>query len=209
MDSDCLESIMNHSGIDLSPLFADDADLGAVRFAELKDLPYVVDLSKKESHCLGFIPKVAYEAAITGVKKGKRWSDVCNDRLFIIECNGDLVGFCLASFGRLNAKNRVGKVAQIVLQSDARKISRGRLLLDAVTKYALEMHGVNIFDCGCAEDLESNLFWQAMGWVRIGERKGISHTNTWKQTSDRTVNLYRYDPLDLLNTYNNLTRFFK
>ena len=70
-----------------------------VRLAKLSDIPYVVDLSKKENHSLGFIPKMAYESAITGVKKGKRWSDVCNDKLFIVIENEDLVGFCLASFG--------------------------------------------------------------------------------------------------------------
>jgi hypothetical protein len=36
---------------------------------------------------------------------------------------------------------------------------------------------------GCANDLESNFFWSAMGWVQVAERQGISHKNTWKQTS--------------------------
>ena len=80
-----------------------------VRLAEYKDLLYIVDLSKKESKSLGFIPKIAYEAAITGIKKGKRWSDVCNDKLFVIECNKDLVGFCLASFGKTYDQYKKGK----------------------------------------------------------------------------------------------------
>jgi len=78
-------------------------DLGVVRQAVEKDIVYVISLSKKENHSLGFIPKMAYEAAITGIKTGDRWSNVCNDKLFVIECNGDLVGFCLASFGIPNA----------------------------------------------------------------------------------------------------------
>jgi hypothetical protein len=41
-------------------------------------------LSKKESFSLGFIPKMAYEAAITGIKKGKRWSPVCNDNYLYV-----------------------------------------------------------------------------------------------------------------------------
>jgi len=171
-------------------------DLGEVRAAKISDLPYIVDLSKKESKCLGFIPKMAYESAITGIKTGKRWSNVCNDKLFVIECNGDLVGFCLASFGKPNAINKQGKIAQIVLQSDARKIDRGRLLLDAVVEYGYTRFVVG-WSCGCAEDLESNLFWRAMGWFHVGQRKGISHTNTWKQTSKRTINLYKFDLQDL------------
>jgi len=101
------------------------SDLGEVRFAKLEDMPYIVSLSKKESVSLGFIPKMAYEAAITGIKSGDRWSNVCNDKVFVIECNGDLVGFCLASFGIPNAISKKGKIAQICLQTDARKLLRG------------------------------------------------------------------------------------
>lgn len=167
-----------------------------VRRADLKDIPYIVDLSKKESRCLGFIPKMAYESAITGIKTGKRWSNVCNDKLFVCECNGDLVGFVLASFGIPNALKRQGKIAQICLQEDARQLSRGRMLLSSVLDHGEEI-GVKAFNCGCADDLESNIFWDAMGWKKIGQRKGISHKNTWVQSSDRVINIYRYDPDDL------------
>ena len=66
----------------ISANYYDDC-LGSIRLAKEKDIPYVVDLSKKEQHALGFIPKMAYEAAVTGVKTGKRWSDVCNDKMFV------------------------------------------------------------------------------------------------------------------------------
>jgi len=162
-----------------------------VRFATISDLLYVVDLSKKETNSIGFIPKMAYEAAITGIKKGKRWSDVCNDRLFVCLSNNDLVGFCLASFGKAFQNPRKGKIAQICIQSDARKIDRGRLLLANVLGYGASI-GCYDFGCGCANDLESNFFWQAMGWTHFGQRKGMSYTNTWKQTSDRLINIYGY-----------------
>ena len=171
-----------------------DISIGVVRFATLADIKYIVSLSQKESQSIGFIPKMAYDSAITGVKTGKRWSDVCNDKLFVIECSGDLVGFCLASFGRIGGIGKLGKIAQICLQTDARMMARGRLLLDAVIEYG---KGVYTFrwSCGCADDLPSNLFWQCMGWIKVADRKGISHTNTWNQTSKRVVNIYRYDPL--------------
>ena len=178
-------------------------ELGIVRFAKITDLKYVVSLSKTESLSLGFIPKMAYESAITGIKTGKRWSDVCNDKLFVIECNGDLVGFCLASFGRQSNLGKLGKVAQICLQTDARLLQRGRLLLDSVIEYGKTV-GTYRWGCGCADDLPSNIFWQSMGWIKISERKGISHKNTWVQTSKRKVNIYRYDPIDLF-IYNNAT----
>lgn len=165
-----------------------------IRLAELKDIPYIIDLSKKEAKSIGFIPKMAYESAITGSKTGKRWSNVCNDKIWVCEVNGDLVGFVLSSFGRHNAMIKVGKIAQICLQTDARLIQRGRLLLESVIKFGDKTHNTLAWSCGCADDLESNIFWKAMGWIKIGERKGISYTNTWKQTSDRKVNLYTFDP---------------
>ena len=171
-----------------------------IRQAELKDLKYIVDLSKKESLSLGFIPKMAYESAINGFRKGvpspKRWSMVCNDKLFVCTCNNDLVGFCLASFGRVKAIYKTGKIAQICLQEDARKLERGKLLLQAVIDWGKKIFTFS-FNAGCANDLESNFFWQAMGWVKIGYRFGISHKNTWVQTSKRKINLYSYDPNDL------------
>lgn len=183
----------------MSTLIQNPHEVDQVREATLKDLPYIVDLSKKENHCIGFIPKMAYESAITGIKRGKRWSDVCNDRLFVCVSNGDLTGFCLASFGNpISKTDRRGKIAQIVIQEDARKIYRGRLLLECVLAHGIKV-GCRDFGCGCADDLESNLFWKAMSWDNIGQRKGISYHNTWLQTSDRTINIYRYyDPRQLL-----------
>jgi len=166
-----------------------------IRFAELADVPYIVDLSKRESSSLGFIPKMAYTAAITGIKTGKRWSNICNDRMWVCVNNGDLLGFCLASFGNPNSKDRRGKIAQICLQNDARKLTRGKLLLCEVVGYAAGI-GCHNMGCGCADDLESNIFWKAMDWGKVGQRKGISHTNTWRQTSDRIVNIYHYNNPD-------------
>lgn len=163
-----------------------------VRCATIEDVPYVLDLSKKESSSLGFIPKPAYTSAITGIKTGKRWSEVCNDKMWICSNNGDLVGFVLASFGNFRSKDRRGKIAQICIQSDARKFERGRNLLAHVIAYGAKI-GCNDFGCGCAADLESNIFWKAMNWNSTGSRMGISHKNTWKQTSMRVVNLYQYD----------------
>ena len=45
------------------------------------------------------------------------------------------------------------------------------------------------FVCGCADDLPSNFFWQGVGWQKVSQRKGISHKNTWKETSKRKVNI--------------------
>ena len=164
-----------------------------IRLAAIPDLPYIVSLSKTESLSLGFIPKMAYEAAITGYKGGKRWSTTCNDRLFVCEENGDLVGFVMFSYGKISKCN------QIAIQADARLIERGRALLTAAISHG-NLVGREDFACGCADDLPSNFFWQQMGWVKVGDRNGISHKNTWLETSKRKVNIYRYQTNSLFET---------
>lgn len=156
-----------------------------IRFANESDIPYIVSLSKKESFCLGFIPKMAYTAAITGIKTGKRWSNTCNDKLFVCVENNDLVGFVMFSYGN------PAKCNQICIQEDARLIERGKALLSAGISHG-NLMGIEDFACGCADDLPSNFFWNRMGWIKVGERKGISHKNTWKETSKRKINIYRH-----------------
>ena len=94
------------------------------------------------------------------------------------------------SFGNAqgNVMTRTGKIAQICLQADARMLQRGGVLLDAIVAQGEKVYTYN-WSCGCADDLESNIFWQAMGWTKVGQRRGISHKNTWKQTSKRKVTI--------------------
>ena len=132
-----------------------------VRLAEINDLKYIHSLSKTESNALGFIPNTAYEAAITGEKTGKRWSNTCNDKLWLCEENGDKVGFLLMSFGRWS------KVNQIAIQEDARRIERGKALIDAGMKHG-QSRGIQHFACGCADDLASSQFWKGVGWKQLG-----------------------------------------
>lgn len=180
-----------------------------VRMATLNDIKYITSLGRKEGFSIGFIPKMAYESAITGVKNSDRWSNVCNDKLFVIENNNDLVGFCFASFGRIgNHIGKMGRIAQICLQMDARLMQRGRLLLDTVIKYGNSV-GTIRWSCGCADDLPSNIFWQTMGWHKVAERGGRAHTNTWKKSSDRKINVYRYDPYDMFLPVNDLKNIYE
>jgi len=67
------------------------------------------------------------------------------------------------------------------------------LLLSEVINWGKSL-GTLSFDAGCADDLESNFFWKAMGWNKVGSRFGIGHQNTWVQTSKRKINIYTYDP---------------
>jgi len=161
-----------------------------VKKATLNDLKYIESLSKTESRSIGFIPKVRYEAAIIGQRIHETTKPNCNDTIYLCFEDNDPVGFVLASKGR--GGDSSSKIAQIVIQPDARLIERGMLLLNRVIKH-YETKGIFNFKCGCADDLESNLFWKAMGWEKVSQRKGIAYTNTSLETSDRDINIYRFE----------------
>ena len=153
-----------------------------IRLATLADLDYVKHLANREGYAVGFVPSPAYEAAITGEKSGKRWSLTCNDRLWICEEAGDQVGFLLASFG---AETRV---TQIAVQEDARRLDRGLGLLDAAHAEG-QARGIDGIRAGCADDLDSNAFWEAMGFTHYGTRLGVHYES--KRESTRHVNVWR------------------
>ncbi len=167
-----------------------------VKKATLEDLKYIEMLSKKESRSLGFIPKARYEASIIGKRMNEKSQPNCNDKIFMCFENDDPVGFVLGSSGR-KSTGLVGKVHQICIQDDARLIERGKALLN---EWSLdcENRGINDFACGCADDLESNKFWDAMGWEKVGERRGIFY-GTSKQTSGRLINVYHKQINSLFN----------
>jgi hypothetical protein len=86
---------------------------------------------------------------------------------------------------------KIAKCNQIAIQHDARLFERGKALLSSAITHG-NLVGIEDFACGCADDLPSNIFWKTMGWIKVGQRKGISHKNTWKESSKRSVNIYRY-----------------
>ena len=158
-----------------------------IKKATLNDLKYIESLSKTETKSIGFIPKVRYEAAIIGQRVHEKTQPKCNDTIYLCFENDDPVGFVLGSKGK--GVDGFSKVSQIVIQPDARLIERGKLLLNGIITH-YESMGIFDFRCGCADDLESNFFWKAMGWDKIAQRKGIAYTNTYKETSDRDINIY-------------------
>jgi len=152
-----------------------------IKPATLDDLKYIDSLAKGESKSLGFIPKARYEASIVGRRMKEPSQPACNDKLIMCFENDDPVGFVLGS---------QTKVHQIVLQEDARMLERGKALLKEYIDDSL-IKGYRTFSCGCADDLESNVFWKAMGWDKVSERNGIYY-GTSKQSSKRKINNYIY-----------------
>lgn len=151
------------------------------------DWKYIESLRIKESNSLGFIPKNSYISVLgkTSDKGRDRWKYA---RINVVEDNGDLTGFCYATFFR-----EIAHIYQIVVQEDARRWYRATLLEDAVREDAKKYKCCGIV-CRVAFDLESNFFWKAMGYIPMKEI-----TSTWlnqkESKSKRPLWLY-YLPLD-------------
>jgi hypothetical protein len=158
-----------------------------VRQGKTEDWDYINSLRKIEASALGFIPKASYLSVLSEIPDGvrKRWEYA---KINVVEDNGDLTGFCYATYFR-----DIARIYQIVVQQDARRWYRATLLENAVREEAKKQKCCGIA-CRVAFDLESNFFWRAIGYIPM---KQI--TSTWlnqrESKSKRPLWLY-YLPLD-------------
>lgn len=162
-----------------------------VRHAQGKDLEYINNLALKETHALGFLPKSKYESIALKLERKRSGKDEKPWRyqwLLVCEDNGDQTGFILVGFGSRYAKERYATVAQIVIQEDARRWLRASKLLKEVELEALQRGCIGV-KARVAMDLESNLFWQGMGYSIGGETTSTRY-NTGPSKSQRPLWVY-------------------
>ena len=69
---------------------------------------------------------------------------------------------------------QVCKVYQCCIQTDARRKKSASLLVDDLINKS-RLRGSLFVSLWCAEDLESNNFWEALGFQFNGKRQGGSH----------------------------------
>lgn len=109
-----------------------------------------------DGHCIGFLPHGVYHDATR------------QHRLFSLFRNDDRVGFILWSSNRI----RECRILQIWIRRDARLIEHGRALVEHLEEtHARRLH-LWVLRAWVAEDLEANLFWPQIGFVKRGWRWG-------------------------------------
>jgi predicted GNAT superfamily acetyltransferase len=138
-----------------------------VRDAVESDMLYIDSLRKKEGAALGFIPINTYMSVITKAPVGGRRRHLYS-RLLVTVDNDDLTGFCFATFSQPKAH-----IFQIVVQEDARRWQRALLMANEIELDA-RIRGKTFVTCRVAYDLDSNLFWRAIGYNAIAIT-----TSTW------------------------------
>ncbi len=117
-------------------------------------LPYVRDLMEKNYEAVGFIPL-------------PRLEDYAQREQILVQYENDQPCGYLA-FGN---GWPVLKVYQCCIQVDARRAAQATALVDKLISIARERNCVAI-SLWCADDLESNGFWQATGFHFAGKREG-------------------------------------
>jgi hypothetical protein len=114
------------------------------------EVRYAIDLAKKMTSELGFIPKDVYSQALD------------EKRLFFQHENDDPCGFLLA--GNLHRGHI--KIYQCAIQIDARRRANAAQMVARMKEHA-QQKGANTLTLRCADDLDSNLFWKAQGFVLV------------------------------------------
>jgi predicted GNAT superfamily acetyltransferase len=168
-----------------------DEHMNAIEYTSLLrdavpgDFEYIDSLRKKEGSALGFLPKDAYMSVLhkKRIANRDRWK---YQRIWVVEDNLDLTGYCYASFSGDPAT-----IIQIVIQDDARRWHRAMMLESAVESEA-RLRGLCSIKCRVALDLESNAYWRAIGYIPVE-----TVTSTWlnqrESKSKRTIVVYHKD----------------
>ena len=157
-----------------------------VRTATEQDRNFIDKLQKENSYAVGFIQSTVWDKYVFG---GER-----NFVVFICEKNDDMVGYVLLTPGR--KAYTYAKVQQIAVREDARRLDYGSALIHVVRDFCNTFNRIGV-TLRCRVDLESNKFWQALGFNLYGvwEKGAVNHVG-FKASND--INLWQIDLNDKL-----------
>jgi predicted GNAT family N-acyltransferase len=162
-------------------LYNDEINNLIVRNSTINDMLLIDKLQKENSFAVGFIQKTVWDNYVFG---GER-----NFVVLICEANNDPVGYVLITPGK--AAYKYAKIQQIAIRNDARRLHYGTALIDVCRQFCEKFHRVG-FTLRCRQDLESNNFWNALGFKKyaVWEKGKINHVG-FKASND--INLYKIE----------------
>lgn len=119
---------------------------------DVQALKFLDHLSRKNGHCVGFLPLVAYMQALD------------NGRVSLLFYNDEPAGYMIRG-----PIKKTTKIYQLVVAEELRRIENGTALLDRLRRQATaeSAHEITLH---CAEDLDANYFWRQLGFEQIGRR---------------------------------------
>lgn len=160
-----------------------------VRNAVFEDKPFIDKLQKENSYAVGFIQKTIWDKYVFG---GER-----NFFVIICEKNKDPVGYTLVTPGRTSGS--FVRIQQIAVRNDARRLHYGSALIEVIRQFCKEHERMGA-RLRCRRDLESNFFWESLGFTRWGvwEKGKVNHVG-FKASDD--INLWQIKLNDNILTF--------
>jgi hypothetical protein len=153
-----------------------------IRPAVLSDVPFMDSLQKLHSKAVGWMPTAQFEG---NIKAGRVLiaEEVASCELLVVSGEGGLsslatsnyqpatipVGYCLAN-DRYFKHDDVGIIYQMNVKPGRQRSFVGASLLKA--QFERSAYGCKLYCCWCAQDLQANKFWEAMGFVPLAFRTG-------------------------------------
>jgi len=130
--------------------------------ADTQAISYIDHLSGKNGHCVGFLPLVAYQDALARA------------RITMLFENGQPGGYLIHG----PPKRRM-KIYQVCIEEELRRIEFGTALVNDLRDMAIaaKSHEISLH---CAEDLEANSFWRALGFLHTGRRMKRKDLSRWQ-----------------------------
>ncbi|MGI9014187.1 MAG: GNAT family N-acetyltransferase [Phycisphaerales bacterium] len=130
----------------------------SIRVAEIdRDYEFIDSLQKMHTHMVGWMPHMQLRNYI---EKGY---------VLVAEDGQRQVGYCIAR-DQYFKRDDVGIVYQLNVSPMVQRHFVGAALLQAVFDRAA--YGCRLFCCWCAQDIQANYFWEAMGFVPLAFRTG-------------------------------------
>jgi ribosomal protein S18 acetylase RimI-like enzyme len=150
----------------------------SIRLATTDDLPFIDALQKKHHKQLGFFPRAQMEGYIkngwvlVAEQAGSRQRAAGSEgtQLPTACCQPPALLGYIASRDRYQKRDELGAIFQLCVDDCAQRKLVGAMLLKEV--FEQSPYGCKLFCCWCAQDIEANHFWEAMGFVPLAFRAG-------------------------------------
>jgi hypothetical protein len=156
----------------------------SVRAATMEDLPFIDQLQKKNTKMVGWMPTKQLEGKIKAghvLIAEERHEGTEAQRHVGTEAEARIpsvptclrasvpVGYLIGN-DQYFKRDDVGIVYQINIVESHRRSLVGAMLLKA--QFERSAYGCRLYCCWCAQDIEANRFWEAMGFVALAFRAG-------------------------------------
>jgi hypothetical protein len=152
----------------------------SIRRATLPDLKFIIDIQRRFTDQIGFLPKCKTEKSIYF------------GNVFLGNINGQEAGFLLYE-PKLSCQPTTAIIVQAAIRMDAQRQTVGLHLVKNLCNLAY-YNDSTVIQASCREDLEANIFWKAAGFTAIATRPGGKRRNfniiIWRKQLRLFANLY-------------------